>query len=139
VFLRLLLHLPPAPDFRGVTHLRSMLTAWERGVVRGAPASRPDHEPNFGIRIADFKAVTGCSEVDCRQNTISIRNAKSAIRNPKPEIQWGYDLKAMMPALQAGRRGSNPLSSTKKKEAGTVGRSTRVSLTAPAPAPAASS
>jgi lactam utilization protein B len=37
-----------------VTHPGRTLTARERGVRRGAPASRPD-QANFGLRIADFE------------------------------------------------------------------------------------
>ncbi len=36
-------NLPPSSfDYRGVTHPGRTVTAWERGVRRGASASRPD-------------------------------------------------------------------------------------------------
>ncbi len=68
--------------YRGVTHPGRTQTARERGVRRGAPASRPD-QVNFGFRSADF-------ELKSLGYAQAVWNfPKSAIRNSNSEILSG--------------------------------------------------
>ena len=74
--------------------------------------------------------------------SVRLINERVRVRIPPPRPNLrGYDLKAMMPALQAGCRGSNPLSSTKlrrssigSKSVRLVNEKMRVRLSPPQPA-----